>query len=106
MKSDEQSIERIPGWERISWDEALDLTADKLKQIAETYGPQSVVFTMASPSTSATADSMDWIAGATVGSCTMAACHLGRDISGNPGGTAVPGGGNCRVRRQPSHCTF
>ncbi len=31
-------------WRKASWDEALDYTADKLKQAIETHGPQSVVF--------------------------------------------------------------
>ena len=53
--------DRDPGWQRISWDEALDLTAAKLSQIAEAYGPESVVFTLASPSTSASSDSTIWI---------------------------------------------
>jgi anaerobic selenocysteine-containing dehydrogenase len=50
-----------PGWQRISWDEALDLTAAKLRQTASQYGPESVVFASASPSTSAASDSLDWI---------------------------------------------
>ncbi len=50
-----------PGWQRISWDEALDLTATRLRQIAEEHGPESVVFSLVSPSTSASADSVDWI---------------------------------------------
>ncbi|HZC05456.1 MAG TPA: molybdopterin-dependent oxidoreductase [Ktedonobacterales bacterium] len=50
-----------PGWQRISWDEALDLTAAKLRTIAEESGPESVVFSAASPSTSASDDSMIWI---------------------------------------------
>ncbi len=33
-----------PGWERISWDEALDLIAQKLLQVRATDGPQAVVF--------------------------------------------------------------
>src|SRR5215468_9518775 len=49
--------DRDPGWQRISWDEALDLTAARLSQLAKQYGPASVVFTMASPSTSASSDS-------------------------------------------------
>lgn len=50
-----------PGWQRISWDEALDLTAARLRRIAEEHGPESVVFSVASPSTSASDDSLFWI---------------------------------------------
>ncbi len=50
-----------PGWQRISWDEALDLTASRLRQLAEQHGPESVVFSMVSASTSAIADSQPWI---------------------------------------------
>ena len=42
-----------PGWQPISWDEALDITARRLLQLAREHGPESVVFTAASPSTSA-----------------------------------------------------
>lgn len=50
-----------PGWRRISWDEALDLTAARLRRLAEQHGPESVVFSAASPSTSAIADGLTWI---------------------------------------------
>src|SRR5262249_22935772 len=50
-----------PGWQRISWDEALDLTATRLRKLADEHGPESVVFSMVSPSTSAIADSAAWI---------------------------------------------
>jgi anaerobic selenocysteine-containing dehydrogenase len=50
-----------PGWQRISWDEALELTATSLRQLADLHGPESVVFTSVSPSTSAIADSSVWI---------------------------------------------
>ncbi|MBV9354269.1 MAG: molybdopterin-dependent oxidoreductase [Chloroflexi bacterium] len=50
-----------PGWQRIEWDEALDLIAGKLRQIAAESGPHSVVFSMASQSTSALVDSNIWI---------------------------------------------
>jgi anaerobic selenocysteine-containing dehydrogenase len=50
-----------PGWEQISWDEALDAIAGQLARIARESGPESVVFGSASPSTSALSDSVDWI---------------------------------------------
>src|SRR3954467_3477933 len=50
-----------PGWQRITWDEALELTATRLRGIAEAHGPESVVFSVVSPSTSASVDSVSWI---------------------------------------------
>ena len=50
-----------PGWQRISWDEALDTIAARLTAAAHEYGPESVVFASASPSTSAMSDSIDWV---------------------------------------------
>ena len=49
------------GWQRISWNEALDLSATRLRQLAERHGPESVVFSLVSASTSAIADSTPWI---------------------------------------------
>jgi thiosulfate reductase/polysulfide reductase chain A len=39
----EKGIGVDPGWVKISWDEALELTAGKLKEIRDTYGPQAIV---------------------------------------------------------------
>src|SRR5919205_4537982 len=50
-----------PGWQRIDWDEALDLTAARLRQLADEHGPESVVFGMVSASTSAMVDSQAWV---------------------------------------------
>jgi anaerobic selenocysteine-containing dehydrogenase len=50
-----------PGWRRISWDEALTTVADRLGALARESGPESVVFSSVSPSTSAIVDSIDWI---------------------------------------------
>lgn len=50
-----------PGWQSIGWDEALDLTAARLRAIADEQGPHSVAFSAASPSTSALDDSVIWI---------------------------------------------
>src|SRR2546421_1698315 len=50
-----------PGWQRIGWDEALDLTASALRRVAERHGPQSVAFTLSSPSTTAIGDAAGFI---------------------------------------------
>jgi anaerobic selenocysteine-containing dehydrogenase len=50
-----------PGWERISWDEALDLVASNLQRIAAERGPEAVVFGCVSASTSAISDALPWI---------------------------------------------
>ena len=50
-----------PGWERIGWDEALNLTAAAMRRTAERYGPASVAFSMSSPSTTAIADSVGFV---------------------------------------------
>jgi anaerobic selenocysteine-containing dehydrogenase len=50
-----------PGWERISWDEALTTVADRLGALARVHGAESVVFSSVSPSTSAIVDCLDWI---------------------------------------------
>jgi anaerobic selenocysteine-containing dehydrogenase len=50
-----------PGWQRISWDEALDTTAARLRALSREGGPETVAFASASPSTSAMSDSIDWL---------------------------------------------
>ena len=50
-----------PGWEPISWDEAVDECAERLTALAREHGPECVVFGSASPSTSAMSDSLDWL---------------------------------------------
>ncbi len=39
----EKGVGVDPGWVKITWDEALDLTASKLKGIRDAYGPQAIV---------------------------------------------------------------
>ncbi|MBS0561778.1 MAG: molybdopterin-dependent oxidoreductase [Proteobacteria bacterium] len=46
-----------PGWEEISWDEALDATAAALRRLAAEHGPQTVAFSQSSPSTTAIGES-------------------------------------------------
>lgn len=50
-----------PGWQRISWDEALELTSKKLRHIAEKRGPESVAFTVTTRSGTSILDSFSWI---------------------------------------------
>ena len=50
-----------PGWQRIGWDEALELTANAMRRIAEQDGPEAVCFSMSSPSTTAIGDALPFI---------------------------------------------
>ena len=50
-----------PGWERIGWDAALDLTAAAMRRVAERDGAQAVALTLSSPSTTAIGDSSGFI---------------------------------------------
>ena len=50
-----------PGWQRIDWNEALELTADAMRRIAQRHGPQAFAFSLASPSTTAIANFSGWI---------------------------------------------
>jgi anaerobic selenocysteine-containing dehydrogenase len=92
-----------PGWERISWDEALDMTAAAMRRIAERGGPQGVAFGVSSPSTSAIADSDGFIrrlmnAFGTPNSCShIEVCGWGRGFATRYTfgiGSVALGGGN------------
>ncbi len=50
-----------PGWEPITWDEALDTVAARLTAAKAAGGPESVAFSSSSPSTSAISDAVDWV---------------------------------------------
>lgn len=87
-----------PGWEPIGWDEALDITASRLRQIADESGPESVVFGSSSPSTSALSESVDWITrlrrafGSPNFTCSMELCGWGRYLASTyTFGAPVPG---------------
>jgi anaerobic selenocysteine-containing dehydrogenase len=87
-----------PGWEVITWDEALDIVASRLRQVATESGPEAVVFASASPSTSAISDSVDWITrlrrafGSPNFACSMELCGWGRYLAPlYTFGAAVPG---------------
>lgn len=87
-----------PGWQRISWDEALELTATNLRKIAAEHGPESVVFSVVSPSTSASDDWIVWLqrlvnAFASPNVCvSMELCGWGRYLATTyTFGASVPG---------------
>jgi anaerobic selenocysteine-containing dehydrogenase len=50
-----------PEWERITWEEALDTISTRLNGLRRDHGPESVVFSSSSPSTTAISDSLDWL---------------------------------------------
>jgi anaerobic selenocysteine-containing dehydrogenase len=90
--------EADPGWEPISWEEALDITATRLQALAREHGAESVVFTAASPSTSALCDSVEWLQrlrrafGSPNLSASMELCGWGRYFATSyTYGTSVPG---------------
>ncbi|MGN6576052.1 MAG: molybdopterin-containing oxidoreductase family protein [Nocardioides sp.] len=87
-----------PGWEQITWEEALDTIASRLREIADESGPEAVVFGSASPSTSALSDSVDWITrlrrafGSPNFTCSMELCGWGRFLASTyTFGAPVPG---------------
>ena len=50
-----------PGWQRISWDEALDEVARNLAHFRSENGAESVVFGVTTPSGTPMSDSIDWV---------------------------------------------
>lgn len=50
-----------PGWEAISWDEAMSEIAGRIGAIAEESGPEAVAFAVATPSGTMVSDATEWI---------------------------------------------
>lgn len=50
-----------PGWQRIGWDDALDLLARKIKAAQTDHGNAALAMGVATPSGTAMADSFDWV---------------------------------------------
>jgi len=50
-----------PGWVRISWEEALGTTAERLLAIKAAQGAEAVAFAIATPSGTAMSDAIDWV---------------------------------------------
>ncbi|RHW27224.1 molybdopterin oxidoreductase [Nocardioides immobilis] len=87
-----------PGWERISWEEALGTIARRLLALKAEHGPEVVAFSSSSPSTSAISDAIDWVLrlvrafGTPNFSTYMELCGWGRYLAPlYTYGTSVPG---------------
>ncbi len=50
-----------PGWVRISWDEALDTTADNLKRMSKENGAESIAFSITTTAGTAMQDGYPWV---------------------------------------------
>ena len=50
-----------PGWQRISWDEALDLTAKAMGEAKRARGAEAVAFSVTTPSGTAMSDSISFV---------------------------------------------
>jgi anaerobic selenocysteine-containing dehydrogenase len=87
MKRTRPKGDADPGWQRISWDEALDTVAKKLTELSDRFGPETVAFNNASPSTSALSDAVDWVRrlrrafGSPNQSISMELCGWGRYLA-------------------------
>jgi anaerobic selenocysteine-containing dehydrogenase len=61
MKRTRPKSDPDPGWQRISWDEALDHVVKELTRLKREEGAESVAFSVTSPSASAMSDAILWI---------------------------------------------
>ncbi|MEI2418235.1 molybdopterin-dependent oxidoreductase [Orrella sp. JC864] len=50
-----------PGWQQITWDQALDEIAARFGRIRQESGPEAVAFGVTTPSGTPLSDSIDWI---------------------------------------------
>lgn len=50
-----------PGWKRISWDEALDRTAEALSRVRDEHGAEAVAFSWTTPSGTPISDDIRWV---------------------------------------------
>ena len=50
-----------PGWEEITWEEAMRTVAERIDRIRTSSGPEAVAFAVTSPSGTPMSDSIDWV---------------------------------------------
>jgi anaerobic selenocysteine-containing dehydrogenase len=61
MKRTRPKGDSDPGWVRISWNEAMALTASRLLDVKLRYGPEAVIFGMGTASGSSISDAARWL---------------------------------------------
>jgi len=61
LKRTRPKTDADPGWQRISWDEALDGIAERLNSIRETYGPRAVALAKGTTGGTSVSDSERWL---------------------------------------------
>ena len=61
MKRTRSKGDPDPGWQRISWDEALDTTAEKLKSIQQKSGTESIAFSITTTAGTAMQDGSPFV---------------------------------------------
>ena len=61
MKRTRPKDQNDPGWERISWDEALDSTAEAINKIRTECGPESIAFSLTTSAGTAMQDASSFV---------------------------------------------
>lgn len=61
MKRTQPKGAEDPGWQRISWEEAMSTIANKLALFRQESGPESVAFGATTPSGTSLSDALEWI---------------------------------------------
>jgi anaerobic selenocysteine-containing dehydrogenase/ferredoxin-NADP reductase len=61
LRRTQPKTSRDPGWEQITWDEALDTIAGKMREIVRENGPEAVAFSFTTPSATSLSDSLPWL---------------------------------------------
>lgn len=61
LKRTHPKTDADPGWQRISWDEALAIAASNLRRLADQHGAETVAFSVTTPSGTAVGDALPWM---------------------------------------------